>query len=275
MEDIVTQHFDYSQLDMAGSAVRIRLESTVVSVRHVGDPADAKEVDITYVRNGRSHLVRAKHSVLACYGTMVPYLCPDLPEKQRGALASQVRAPLVYTNVLLRNWRAWEKLGIGFAYSPGRYHHFSMLDFPVSMGGYHFSKGPDDPIVVHMSCGLSAPNEGLTAREQHRKARYGLLSRSFESFEREIREHLGGMLGEGGFDPAREIRAITVNRWPHGYAYDLNTLFDPDYDESELPCVVGRQKFGRVTIANSDAGGEAYLNVAIDQAHRAVEELSG
>ena len=83
------------------------------------------------------------------------------------------------------------------------------------------------------------------------------------------------MLEEGGFDPSRDIRAITVNRWPHGYAYDQNTLFDPDYEEDSLPCVVGRRRFGRVAIANSDAGGRAYLDEAIDQAHRAVEELSG
>jgi spermidine dehydrogenase len=273
MEDIVTQRFDYSQLDAAENPVRIRLGSTAVDVRHVGETASAKEVEITYIRDGRSHRARARRSVLACYGTMIPYICSGLPEAQRAALASEVRVPLVYTNVLLRNWRAFEKIGIQFAYSPGRYHHFSMLDFPVSIGDYEFSKGPDDPIVMHMSCALTAPNEGLTAREQHRKARYALLSRSFEEFECEIREHLAGMLAEGGFDPSSDIRAITVNRWPHGYAYDQNTLFDPEYEDDELPFVVGRKRFGRVTIANSDAGGEAYLDSAIDQAHRAVEDF--
>jgi spermidine dehydrogenase len=36
--------------------------------------------------------------------------------------------------------------------------------------------------------------------------------------------------------------------------------------------VIGRKQFGRISIANSDAGASAYTNVAIDQAYRAVQE---
>ena len=83
------------------------------------------------------------------------------------------------------------------------------------------------------------------------------------------------MLGPG-FDGDEEILAITVNRWPHGYAYQPNTLWDPAWaSEAERPWVIGRQRFGRIAIANADAAANAYTDAAIDQAHRAVGELLG
>jgi spermidine dehydrogenase len=96
---------------------------------------------------------------------------------------------------------------------------------------------------------------------------------TFTDYEREIREHLAGMLAGGGFDPARDILAITVNRWPHGYSYDRNPLYDPEWPAGQAPHEIGRQRLGRIAIASADAGGSAYINAAIDQAHRAVTEL--
>jgi hypothetical protein len=95
----------------------------------------------------------------------------------------------------------------------------------------------------------------------------------FDTFEQNVRDQLTRMLGAGGFDAGRDIRALTVNRWPHGYAYEYNSLWDPVWPEDQQPCVLGRKQFGRITIANSDAGAYAYTNGAIDQAYRAVSEL--
>jgi len=272
MEDVVTAVFDYAALDQPRAEVRLRLGSTVVRVKHDGDPRTAERVGVTYVRDGRTEHVRARRVVLACYNMVVPYLCPEIPNPQKEALSSLVKTPLVYTNVLLRNWRAFKRLGIGLAHCPGSWHSLSILDFPVSLGDYSFSTGPDDPIVLHMSRVPTSP--GLSPRDQSRAGRAELLATSFETIEREIRTHLGGMLGAGGFDPARDIEAIAVNRWPHGYAWERNALFDPEYGPGEAPHEVGRKPFGRITIANSDAAGIAYLDAAIDQAWRAVGELS-
>jgi spermidine dehydrogenase len=101
-----------------------------------------------------------------------------------------------------------------------------------------------------------------------------LYDTPFTTFERNIRDQLGRMLGPGGFDPAADIEGITVGRWAHGYAYGYNSLFDPDFAEGEAPNEVGRKRFGRIAIANSDAGAVAYMNTAIDEAYRAVRELS-
>jgi len=272
MEDIVDAPFDYSRLDRSDSAVRLRLGSTAVSVRNIGDLKNAKETEITYVRGGKTFHVRGRNCVLACYNRMIPHLCPQLPARQKEALSKLVKVPLVYTNVLLRNWQPWQKLGIAIANCPGTYHHMAMLDMPVSLGSVEFSKSPDDPIVAHLNRIPASP--GLSPAEQNKAGRMELLSTSFETIERKTRTHLAGMLGSAGFDPALDIEAITVNRWPHGYAWSPNPVFD-DYEDDELPNVVGRQRFGRVAIANSDAGGVPSLQAAIDQAHRAIEDLKG
>lgn len=274
MDDIVTARADYSKLDQSGSVVRLRLNSTVVQVQHNKSGDAPKEVEIAYMRGGKLQTVAAKNCVLACYNTMIPYLCPELPEKQKEALAYLVKKPLVYTHVAIRNWTSFQKLGVRHIVSPGSYHNYVMLDLPVSLGEYHFASKPEEPMVLFM---LRTPcKPGLPAREQNRAGRYELMQTPFAKFERNIRDQLARMLGAAGFDPARDIAGITVNRWAHGYAYEhipANALFDPEWKEGEQPWVVGRKSFGRIAIANSDAGASAETDAAIDQAYRAVGEL--
>ena len=270
-EDIVTAKVDYTQLDRSSSPVRIRLSSIVVSARHSGDVSTAKEVDVTYLRNGKLFTARGKSAVMACWNMMIPYLCPEFPEKQKEALHYGVKIPLVYTSVALRNWKSFQNLGVSRISTPGMYHHEVNLDLPVNIGDYRSPKTPDEPILVRMERMPCVP--GLPERDQHRAGRGDLLSTSFETFERSIRDQLGRVLGPGEFDPARDIDAITVNRWPHGYAYEYNYLFDPEWPTGQSPCEIARKPFGRIAIANSDASAAAYTDTAIDQAHRAVQEL--
>ncbi len=150
-----------------------------------------------------------------------------------------------------------------------------MLDFPVSMGGYEFSRNPDEPIIVHMERFPKGDDMNASPREQSKAGRRELYTTSFETIERETRGQLADALMDGGFDPAKDIAAITVNRWGHGYASGYNFKFDPDYQAGDFPHEVGRTRFGRIAIANSDAGAEALLDAALDQAQRAIEELRG
>jgi spermidine dehydrogenase len=273
VEDVVTARAHYARLDKARNPVRIRLNSTVVRVRHQGEPASAKQVEVVYVKGGKLFRVRAAQCVLACWNMVIPYICPELPAQQREALAWEVKVPIVYTNVVLRNFDAWKKLGVNTIYAPGSYHTHLNLDVPVSLGRYHCPRKPKEPIVVHMMRTPCKP--GLPAREQHRAGRTELFQTSFETFERNIRDQLARSLAAGGFDPARDIVAITVNRWPHGYAYEYNSLFDEFWlAGTETPCEVARKPFGRLAIANADAGAYAYTDCAIDQAWRAVQELT-
>ncbi len=269
--DMVTARLDYAQLDRPSAPVRLRLNSTVVRVRHSGDPAHAQSVEVTYLRDGRAYSVRAAGCVLACYNMMIPYLCPELPPAQRAALHSLVKAPLVYTSVAIANWQAFKALGISDVYAPGSYHTTLRLNGKVDIGAYRSPATADEPMLVHMVRVPCKP--GLSEYEQNRAGRAELLQTPFATFERNIRDQLQRTLGGGGFDAARDIRAITVNRWPHGYAPEYNSLFDPDVPLEQRPHMIGRARFGRITIANSDSGAAAYTDSAIDQASRAVNEL--
>ena len=276
MEDVLMARFDYSKLDQADAPVRLRLESTVVRVEHDGNSESASRVWVSYVNNGQAYRVQARGCVLACDNSVIPRLCPELPATQREALAFQVKMPILYTSVALTNWRAWKKLGIGAVYAPGSYHIHAMLDFPVSLGGYSYSGGPDEPIVVHMERFPHVNNQGMTASEQFRRGRYELISTSFDTIERNVRMQLAGMLGEGGFDPATDITGITVNRWAHGYARFYNPLFDAVYaddDDPRYPHMHARKQFGRIAIANADSAASAMLEAAVEQGYRAAYEL--
>jgi spermidine dehydrogenase len=272
MEDIVTAKMNYAALDDPRSHVRIRLNSTVVKAANVGDPDSAKEVEVTYVRGGQAHSIRAGACILACWNMVIPFVCPEMSRKQKDALAYGVKVPLVYTNVQIHNSRAFEKLGVRRIKCPGSYFTTVEMDFPVSMGDYKYPANPDKPCVLHLERIPVGP--GATARDQQIAGRTELYRTQFSTFERNVRNQLGRILSSGGFDPANDIQAITVNRWPHGYAYEYNSLFDPNWLENERPCVIGRQPFGRISIANSDAAAFAYTSAAIDEAHRAVKEVS-
>lgn len=275
MDDIVTAKMDYARLDRAENRVRVRLNSTGVRARNVGarpgDPVGAKGVEVAYFRHGKLYRVHGDFCVMGCFNCVVPYICPEMPAWQKEALAYAVKEPLVYTNVQIRNWTAFKKLGINFVYLPGGYFSNIDLDFPVSIGDYQFPSSPEDSCLLHV---LRTPCQpGLPCKEQYKAGYWDLYRTPFSTFEKNVRDLLGRILGGGGFDPARDIMAITVNRWPHGYAYEYNSLFEPlDRPESKRPCVIGRQPFGRITIANSDSDGHAYTNIAIDQAYRAIRE---
>ena len=276
MHEIVRERFDYGRLDDEDAEVRLRLSSTAVNVRHIGSPQSARDVEVTYVRGGASETVRGHHVVLACYHSIIPALCPELPEVQREALAAQVKMPIVYTNVALNNWRAMKELGIGAFVSPSSYHTSAMLDFPVSLGDYTYTRTPDEPVVLQMQRFPSTMVPAGSKRDRLRAGRQELLSTPFHEIEQSIRGQLDEALGGGGFRSDRDISGITVNRWAHGYSYEYDPITDPWYDNDDdprYPHVKARQTFGRIAIANSDAAASALLDAAVEQAHRAVQEL--
>src|SRR5690606_12849394 len=268
MDDIVMTMFDYSQLDQPDNAVRLRLNSTAVQIENPQGP-----VDIGYLRDGALHRVQGKQCILACYNMMIPSIMPSLPDEQKQALHRNVKAPLVYTKVLLKNWHAFKKLGVHSLYAPTAPYSLVKLDYPVNMGGYTHARGPDDPIIVHMVQVPTVPNTGLDVRQQLRMGRSKLLGMSFDEMEAEIRQQLGAILATVNepLDPL--IKAITINRWSHGYSYEETSLFD-DSDQAEQTINLARQAHGQVAIANSDSGWSPYMHAAIDEAWRAVNELN-
>jgi hypothetical protein len=269
---IVLAPADYAKLDLPESRTRIRLNSTVVRVEHIGlpDPGTERAVRVVYVQENRQRQVSAANVILACFNNIIPYIVPDLPAEQKDALHYASKVPLQSTSVLVRNWESLRRLGVSAIHAPNGYHTDLWVDTPLSIGGYDSAVDPKEPAVIIMWRNPNKP--GLPRREQNRMGRAVMLAETFDSIERETRAQLDRMLGTAGFESRRDILGLTVNRWPHGYAYTYDTLGDPDLPEADRPHVRGRRMFGRIAIANADSGAAAFSNVAIDQAERAVQE---
>ena len=261
-EELVLAKFNYAKLDKSSNTARIRLNSTVVNVEHGEKLRNSSDVTVNYISDNKSYQVKGKGVVMACYNMIIPHIVSGLPEEQSAALKLQDKSPMQYTTVGLRNWRAMKALGIGVAMSPGNMHQAVLMDFPVSMGGYEYTRTSDDPCVIQM---ISCPygKFGEPRREQFREARYRMLGLQFKDYEQEIRSHLSGMFTREFFDFDRDVASISVNRWAHGYSNG-----GPG-DSTRI----GRQPFGRITIANSDSAPGSDAKTAMMMAHRAVNEL--
>ncbi len=267
MEDIVMAPFDYSRLDTSGAKTRLRLNSTVVALANV----PGKRVAVGYVRGNDLKRVQAPQVVFAAYNMMLPYLAAELRQPQREALSAAVKAPLVYVKVAVRNWEPWVKAGVHEVTNPMGFYSRIKLDYPVSLGEYRFARTPREPIGLHL---VHVPTPGLTGANQSAAWRSGraiLYATSYQEFEKRLIDELTRILGHSGFNAQRDITAISVYRWGHGYAANSNSLYDKDLEPSQTE--IAHRPFGNIAIANSDAGGDAYAHVAIDEAHRAVDEL--
>jgi spermidine dehydrogenase len=274
MEDLVLNKTDYGCLDEASSPVRIRLQSPCVKLSHLGDPSTAKAVEVVYLRDGQLKTVTGGHVVIAFWHREIPHICEEIGEAQKIALRDQQKVPLVYANVLIRNWSAFNALGLSGFKDPSGFWDGAFIDFPVSVGAYRFPEDPAEPMLLHLPK-VAVSGSGASPRQQSRDGRFALATLSFEDYEREIRDLLARALGSGGFDPAADIEAITVNRWSHGYSYEYMRPWDAYWPAGPLPIDTSRKGWGRIAIANADAGAYAYAHSAIDQATRAVTELLG
>ena len=267
MEDVVLAKVNYSLLD-GDSTTKIRLNSTVVDVSHTNN---SSAVDITYVRKHDVHTIRADKCILACYNSAIPYLCSELPKKQVDGLIYNVKIPLTYTKVMIPSWKVFADLGLDFVYYTDAFYKQVELAYPVSIGEYKFNKSPDGSMVLHMC--HSHHSKDIKGPDQWREGRRRLLSTPFSVYEGHVKDQLDSALGGGGFDSDRDISAITVNRWPHGYSYSNDLIWEPDWENEESkPWVIGRQQYGRISIANSDAGASADTNSAITHGIRAAQE---
>jgi spermidine dehydrogenase len=266
--------------DGNAGVARLLIRSLIPAALVTANMETQVTASLTYLNAGKALKVRADRVVMACNNSMIPFLCPEMPASQRAALSHAVRTPLVYTNVFVANWRPWQRLGVHYIHSLSGWHTEAKLDFPVDLGTYKSPASPDEPIVLHLEKRFFDPGpdswKNATIRSAADRARIGraqLLGLPFDSIEREIRQSLSRMLSPAGFDPVKDILGITVNRWPHGYAAGRDSLVDPNWPQGEEPWVLGRQRFGRIAVANSDAAGDSVSQAAIDEAYRAVNDL--
>ena len=88
--------------------------------------------------------------MLACYGMMIPYVMPELSREQSQALALNVKAPLVYVKVVVRNWRPWVARGVHEISNPMGFYSRVKLDYPVDLGGYRHPRKPSEPNTANV-----------------------------------------------------------------------------------------------------------------------------
>lgn len=273
MDALVDAPLDRARLDDPAAAVRVSTGATVVGLRHLGPPQRAEAVELRYLdAQGRPRRARARQVLLACWHRVIARLSDELPAAQRRALEDQVKVPLVYTTVLLDHWRPWQAAGVSSLRVVDGFWGDVALDFPVALGGQRPPGSADEPVLLHLGK-VVVPGDGRPARAQAAAGRAQLLGWDAAVFEGEVRRLLDEALGAHGFDSGRDIAAVTVNRWAHGYAYEYMRPWDGYWPRGPLPCETARRGWGRVAIANSDAGAYAYAHSAIDQAARAVQEL--
>jgi spermidine dehydrogenase len=264
MDGVFEANVHRDRFDRAASRVRLRLSSMVVRIEERNGT-----VEVTYVGpEGPARRVRARHVIMTGWGSVAKHVVPDLSSGQRQALEEYRYCSAVYVNVMLRNWRPLAKAGALETYWPGGYFTWFQISDPLHVGGYRPDYKPDKPTVLSLYKYIHTP--GLDPSHQMRLGRMEMEQKPFEAYEREIRAELNHILGAHGFDAARDILGITVNRWGHGYNFfkapsPAGRLDPPPYRK-------GRERLGRISFAGADAGGTPWTQAAMVEASRAVRE---
>lgn len=267
-ESCLTARFDYARLDRPDQRVNVRLNSLALQVDRKVSSSGAESVQVHYVKQQVLHKVNAKYCVMAGWNMMAAHIIPSLPEQQKLALRANIKMPLVYAQVALRQWQPLQRSGVITTYCPGAYFQFVVPDFPVNIGSYQPQRDPSQPLILLMIRNPCPTQAKGSVPDLLRQGRAELLGTTFEQFENQIRAQLNGMYGTFGFVADRDIAAITVNRWPHGYVYD-GAEFNGEPAHRQA-----RKRHGNIVFANADSNGQAYTDAAIDSAWRAVSELT-
>ena len=271
MEELTTARFDYARLDDDRSNVKIRLNSMGINIKTVDN---GSRVAVTYLRGNIAQRVKTRHCIYAGFHMYLPHLCPELPQKQKDALKENVKMPFIAANVCLRSGKPLQELGSASFYFPGKVLH-ECVTWGRSLGLHEQEFDPDEPVTIYMIGPMVEAHTNLDPQEQYRQGRHKLLAMSFEDYEIEVRQQLSSLFAKTSFDVREDIVGLTINRWPHGYTRQYNSLFDPEYKDGQRPHEIARMRFGNIAIANSDASYVALANTAIDEGLRAVNDLLG
>ena len=278
MEDLVTATVDYAAMDRAENPVRLRLGASVVKVAHDGDPATAAtSVTLTYVEEGALKTVTGSQVILACWHRVIPHITDELPAAQVEALNDQVKTPLVYANVLVRNFEAFAKLGIGgFSTVPSGFWSRSSRRRSGLDGRLPVRRSRRRTPFSFTSGRFPASATACSARDQATAGRYRLTTMTFEDMERMHPRPAAARPRP----PAASTPRATSRRSPStaGATATRSNTCGPGTAtgrDGPLPIETARKGWGRIAIANADSGAYAYAHSAIDQAGRAVNELIG
>jgi spermidine dehydrogenase len=174
-------------------------------------------------------------------------------------------------NVALRNWRFLYKLGISGCQWFEGLGSFTAIRKVPTFSTEAKTIGPDSPVVLTLK--VLFPRYGLPLQEQGDWGRRQLLTTPFREYERQIRAQLSEMFSASGFDAARDIAGIVLNRWGHAYVSPQPGFFFGANGKPPARAILRDAPFGRIAFANTDLSGTPDHRTAIGEAHRAVSQL--
>ena len=271
MQDICRGRVQFASLDRSGQSARIRLNSTVVSVKHEGAPDAARTVKVLYTRGGKLYRVRTKSVIMAGGSWTTKHIVRDLPAGGREAYAQFHRAPCLMANVAVRNWRFLYNLGLTECqWFEGIGNYLTMRKM-ATFGTDAATINPDSPVVLNLKILFSKP--GLTLEEQTSRGRMELYSTPFRSYERQIREQFHSLFARSGFNASRDIAGIILNRWGHAYLSPKPGFFFGRDGKPAPSDVIRQNSHGRIAFANSDLAGIMDHRMSILEAQRAVGQI--
>lgn len=271
-EEILNNPIQFHELDKAGQGVRIRLDATVVDVRHnASTPSSSDYVWVTYTKNGKTFRVRARSVIMASGGWVNKHVVRDLPEKHQEAYGNFHHSPILVANVALTNWRFIEKLGATGTFYEGGFGSFCNIRAPMHVGDHKPALHPDQPAILTFYVPYWYP--GHPIQEQGVMGRMEMLTTPFAEYERQIREQLVRLYGDFGFDPKSDIAAIILNRWGHAYVNPQPGFFYGKNGEPAPRDIVSRNH-GRIAFAHSELRGNQHWGPAAMEGRRAVNQLA-
>jgi len=271
LEDICRRNVNFAALDRTGSPSRIRLDSTVVWVKHDGDPAKSESVTVAYTRAGKTYRVKAKSVIMAGGSWTTKHVVRDLPRDRKDAYAQFYRSACMLANVAVRNWRFLYKMGIsGCQWFEGIGSYIQVRKLALC-GADSPTIGPDSPVVLTIKVLYSYP--GKTTEQQGHMGRGEMISTPFAEYERQIRQQLTDMFARTGFDARRDIAGIILNRWGHAYASPAPGFYFGKEGKPAPGELLRSAPFGRIAFANVDLSGMPDHKSSIIEADRAVEQL--
>jgi spermidine dehydrogenase len=271
MAGICRSPVDFTALDQPHQPTRIRLQATVISIEHEGDPARAPHVNLVYLREGRLYRVRARSVVLANGNWTINSIVRDLPPAYRQAYAQFFRAPCIMANVAVRNWRFLARMGISQCQWFEGIGNYLAVRRVATFGGAAPLLSPDTPTVLTLK--ILFANPGRSLPEQINTGRYQMMTTPFSVYEKQLRDQFAGMFGRQGFDSRRDIAGIILNRWGHAYLAPQPGFFFGKDGKPAPAELMRRRPFGRIAFANSDLSGIMDHRASITEAHRAVRQV--
>jgi spermidine dehydrogenase len=130
---------------------------------------------------------------------------------------------------------------------------------------------PDSPTVLTIK--VLYPHPGQPTEQQGHAGRAEMISTPFRDYEHQIRQQFTEMFARSGFDAARDIAGIILNRWGHAYLSPAPGFFFGKDGKPAPGDVLRAAPFGRIAFANTDLSGVADHRCSIIEADRAVEQL--